>query len=67
MRWLIEYVADEIKPANIVFKLYVTETLQLLLQQEDTDNNVQITVLDNGPKVGFLSLEIKILTLMSSR
>ncbi|OXV09580.1 hypothetical protein Egran_02658 [Elaphomyces granulatus] len=42
---------DEIKPANIVFKLYVTETLQLLLQQEDTDNNVQITVLDNGPKV----------------
>jgi len=45
----------------------VTETLQLLLQQEDTDNNVQITLLDNGPKVDIQPLDIKNLILMSSR
>ncbi|EEH18519.1 hypothetical protein PABG_07579 [Paracoccidioides brasiliensis Pb03] len=34
-----------------VFKVWVDVTMENLLDQEDTDRNLQITVLDNGPKV----------------
>lgn len=31
----------------------VEDTLKTLLSREDTDNNVQITIEDTGPKVSF--------------
>ncbi|KKZ66079.1 alpha,alpha-trehalase [[Emmonsia] crescens] len=34
-----------------VFKVWVDDAMKSLLAQEDTDNNLQITILDNGPKV----------------
>lgn len=32
--------------------------MKSLLAQEDTDNNLQITILDNGPKVGEMTLQL---------
>ncbi|EDN09075.1 conserved hypothetical protein [Histoplasma mississippiense (nom. inval.)] len=34
-----------------VFKVWVDNAMESLLEQEDTDKNLQITILDNGPKV----------------
>lgn len=36
---------------NRRFLIQVEPTLQSLQSQEDTDNNMQITIEDNGPKV----------------
>ena len=36
---------------SIVFSLNIDETLKSLLAQEDTDNDMQITIDDTGPKV----------------
>lgn len=34
-----------------MFLIEVDGTIKKLLQQEDTDHNIQITIDDNGPKV----------------
>jgi alpha,alpha-trehalase len=39
-----------------IFKTNVTETLEALLEQEDTDGDIKITILDNGPKVCRITL-----------
>lgn len=36
--------------APLQFQLDVDETLQTLLEREDTDHNIQITIEDRGPK-----------------
>lgn len=49
-------LADEIGLLPSVFKINATETLQKLLAQEDMDDDVQITILDKGPKVQLAKL-----------
>jgi alpha,alpha-trehalase len=39
-------------PHSRRFLIQVEPTLQSLQSQEDTDGNMQITIEDNGPKVG---------------
>ena len=48
---LISFLIDEqpLKPRK--FLIHVDSTLQSLLEREDTDNNMQITIEDDGPKV----------------
>lgn len=42
---------DEIVHRHRTFLIDVNGTIKHLLQQEDTDRNIQITIDDNGPKV----------------
>lgn len=48
---LVSSAVDEqpLKPRK--FLIHVDRTLQSLLEREDTDNNMQITIEDDGPKV----------------
>ena len=48
---LNSFAIDEqpLKPRK--FLINVDRTLQSLLEREDTDNNMQITIEDDGPKV----------------
>jgi alpha,alpha-trehalase len=49
---LIRDISDESTLAHSRrFLIQVEPTLQSLQSQEDTDNNMQITIEDNGPKV----------------
>ena len=48
MRW---HCQDETKQQPRTFFVDVEFTRNLLLSREDTDNNMQITIDDNGPKV----------------
>ena len=38
-----------------MYEVNVDETLQTLRENEDTDNNGQITIEDEGPKVGLFA------------
>lgn len=49
--------ADEQPAEPRKFLIDVDETLHSLLQREDTDNNMQITIEDVGPKVRYTCLE----------
>lgn len=42
---------DEMIPGHRTFWIEVDGTIKKLLQEEDTNHNVQITIDDNGPKV----------------
>lgn len=51
---LTRAVSDESTlPHSRRFLIQVEPTLQSLQSQEDTDGNMQITIEDNGPKVGW--------------
>lgn len=45
---------DEVPAEPRKFLIDVDETLHSLLQREDTDNNMQITIEDVGPKVRYI-------------
>ncbi|KAL2846941.1 trehalase-domain-containing protein [Aspergillus pseudoustus] len=51
LRRTASLTADEETPLPVTFKIHVSSTLQRLLDQEDTDHNIQITTADKGPKV----------------
>lgn len=42
---------DEVVHGHRIFLIEVDGTIKKLLQQEDTDHNIQITIDDDGPKV----------------
>lgn len=44
-------LTDESTIGQLKFLVNVDSTLDNLQKQEDTDNNFQITIEDNGPKV----------------
>lgn len=51
MRTSADLAIDIERSRDLEFVVYVDETLKQLIDREDTDKNVQITVEDKGPKV----------------
>lgn len=51
---------DEIGTSSRRFLIHVDSTLESLQKQEDTDNNMQITIEDSGPKVVQRQLRISV-------
>jgi neutral trehalase len=49
-------VIDEVPARPRKFLIDVEVTLKSLLEREDTDQNMQITIEDAGPKVGDISI-----------
>ncbi|KAK2734657.1 hypothetical protein FQN57_001602 [Myotisia sp. PD_48] len=49
---------DATSSVPLLFKVRVKDTLENLLRQEDTDQNNQITILDNGPKAVWLGTAV---------
>lgn len=47
--------ADEHGGEPWIFQLYVKDTIDRILRQEDSDKNYQVTTLDNGPKACYAS------------